>query len=184
MNLKELKEELSVKCKNGVAFLSSAVVVWAVMLMILVSKFTLETKNSLILWSTALLFPLAMAFSKLFKAQWKVDSNPLSILGFYLNIAQLVYYPIVVWAMIRRPEEMIIFLGIITSAHLFPYGWYYNTKVYMIMSIFMSVSILLIGLRTDVETLWIIPLFMISFLVILVVLLYKDYMRKERISKS
>ncbi|ABR30973.1 hypothetical protein SU69_05700 [Thermosipho melanesiensis] len=180
MDLSMLKKELSVKCKNGVAFLLSASVVWGIMLLIVLSNFEINTKNSLILWSTALLFPLAMVFSKIFKAQWKIDDNPLSILGFYLNIAQLIYYPIVVWALIKRPEEMIIFLGIITSAHLFPYGWYYSTKIYMVMSVFMSVTILFVALRLTLKTLWIIPTLMIVFLILLVILLYKDYKRKEK----
>ncbi|MBT1247317.1 MULTISPECIES: hypothetical protein [unclassified Thermosipho (in: thermotogales)] len=179
MDLKVWKEELSVKCKNGIAFLLSASVVWGVMLVILLSPFSLETKNSLILWSTALLFPLAMFFSKIFKAQWKIDDNPLSILGFYLNIAQLIYYPIVIWAMIKSPEEMIIFLAMITSAHFFPYGWYYGTKIFMVMSVFMSVSILLVSLKLTLDTLWVVPALMIAFLIVLVILLYKDYKKKE-----
>jgi len=180
IDLKALRKELSVKCKNGIAFLLSASVVWGIMLIIFLLPFKLELKNSLVLWPTAVLFPLAMFFSKVLKAHWKLDGNPLSILGFYLSITQLVYYPIVVWALIKRPEQMIVFLGIITGAHFFPYGWYYNTKIYMLMSVLISVSIFFVGLKTIADFLWIVTFLMIIFLAVLTILLYQDYKKKVK----
>ncbi len=72
------------------------------------------------LFSTGLMFPLSMGLSNLLKADWKFEGNPLGKLGVFLNIAQLVYFPILFWAIGKSPEEAIIFFSIITAAHFFP----------------------------------------------------------------
>ncbi|WP_425444441.1 DUF7010 family protein [Terribacillus aidingensis] len=43
------------------------------------------------------LFPLSVGISTLLKADWKSKDNPLGDLGLYLNLAQLIYFPIPSW---------------------------------------------------------------------------------------
>lgn len=63
----------------------------------------------------------------------------------------------------------------ITGAHLFPYGWFYNTKAFTIMAPVISVLVTIIGWDIDIFRLWLIPLSMIVFLIILNIWLYIEY---------
>ncbi|MFC5627334.1 DUF7010 family protein [Aliibacillus thermotolerans] len=164
--------------KNGIAFLLSATIVWSVITVIFTLPLSLHTKNIFTLISTGLIFPTAILLSKIIKADWKNDDNPLNILGIHLNIAQLLYFPIIFWAFIQSPADMIIFFAIITGAHFFPYGWFYRAPAYYIMAPFISITMMLVGWTLAPTTLWWVPIVMVISLVILIFWLYGDYKRK------
>ena len=90
------------------------------------------------------------------------------------------YFPILAYTFYKNPIQMIIFFAVITGAHLFPYGWYYNAKAYMIMTPVMTILIIIIGWNVDSSGLWLIPLSMIVLLVILNIWLFIDYKAKIR----
>lgn len=73
---------------------------------------------------------------------------------------------------------MVLFFAIITGAHLFPFGWLYNTKAYYVMAPVTSVGVMLIGWALS-DILWAIPLSMIGFLAILATWLYRGYLAKR-----
>jgi len=74
---------------------------------------------------------------------------------------------------------VIIFFAIITCAHFFPYGWYYNTKAYTVMAVISALFIMIIGWNVGVEQLWIIPLTTVILLLILITWLVIDVKRKD-----
>lgn len=131
-------------------------------------------------FSTGLMFPLAVLMSKIIKADFKTDDNPIGMLGLHLNFAQLMYFPLIFWAFSKSPEQMILFFAVITGAHLFPYGWFYKSMAYMVMAPVMSLVLIFIGWNINIDNLWHIPLTMIVFTLILNVWLYVEY----RIKKS
>ncbi|PWU69255.1 DUF7010 family protein [Gracilibacillus dipsosauri] len=178
LQINDLRKRLSISGKNGVSFLLSAVIIWLIITIIFLQPITLELKNIYMLFSTGLMFPLSMGLSNLLKADWKFEGNPLGKLGVFLNIAQLVYFPILFWAIGKSPEEAIIFFSIITAAHFFPYGWFYLSRPYFIMAPIVSFAIILIGWNLNQNELWLIPFSMIIFLLILTILLYIDYRKK------
>lgn len=110
MNIVDLRNELSIKCKNGLPFLLSGIVLWAIIWIIFLLPIGIKTKNILTFYSTGIMFPMAILLSKLIKAKWRVNDNPLGMLGLYMNLAQFMYFPILFYSFSKNPEEMIIFL--------------------------------------------------------------------------
>jgi hypothetical protein len=178
LNLLDVKNELSVRCKNGISFLLAATIIWTIITVIFLQPFGIKEKNIFMLYSTGLMFPLAIIISKMIKADWKANDNPLSKLGLYLNLAQIMYFPIIFWAFVKSPTNMVLFFAVITGAHFFPYGWLYNTKVYFIIAPIISIIIMVIGWSVTIENLWFLPFIMVISLLFLNLLLYIDYKKK------
>ncbi|MDY7223254.1 DUF7010 family protein [Halalkalibacterium halodurans] len=179
MTIHELRDDASIKAKNGLGFILSGTVVWLLITFIFLLPFSLQTKNIFMLAMTGLLFPLAVGISSIMKADWKLEKNPLNKLGLTLNVAQFIYFPIVFWAFIESPEEMIIFFAVITGAHFFPYGWFYRARAYSAMAPVISIVIVIIGWTVDLTKLWLIPLIMTLLLLLLSVWLFADYKKKS-----
>ncbi|WP_280771595.1 DUF7010 family protein [Salipaludibacillus daqingensis] len=178
MELDETRNDLSIRGKNGTGFLLAAFVIWSIITLIFLQSIEIHQKNIYMLFSTGLMFPLSVGMSTFIKADWKLKNNPFGNLGLYLNLAQLVYFPIIFWAIIKSPNEAILFFAIITGAHFFPYGWFYNAKPYYIMAPVISVGVLFLGLYLSGENLWLVPFSMAIFLLCLILWLYLDYKRK------
>ena len=174
----KMRNELSVRGKNGIGFLISAVVIWSIITVLFIQPIEVNQKNIYMLFSTGLMFPLSVGISTLIKADWKLENNPLGNLGLFLNLAQIVYFPILFGGIINSPNSAIMLFAIITSAHFFPYGWFYNVKSYYIMAPIMSLFILFLGLYLNGENLWLIPFSMVILLLVLILSLHLDYKRK------
>jgi hypothetical protein len=179
LELNKTRNELSVKGKNGIGFLLSAFVIWSIITIIFFQSIEIQQKNIFMLYSTGVMFPLSIAMSALIKAEWKFKNIPLAKLGLFLNLAQIIYFPILIWGMIKSPNDAVMIFAIIIGAHFFPYGWLYNAKPYYIMAPVISVVILALGLFLNGENLWLIPLSMAIILLILLFLNYLDYKKKS-----
>ena len=160
LELHEMRNELSVRGKNGIGFLLSAFVIWSIITIIFLQSIEIHLKNIFMLYSTGLMFPLSIGISALIKADWKLKNIPLGKLGLYLNLAQIIYFPILIWGMIKSPYDAIMLFAIITGAHFFPYGWFYRAKPYYVMAPIIAVVMLFLGLLLNGEKLW---LFFLSF---------------------
>lgn len=179
MVLRKLKWELSTRSKNGIPFLLSATIIWAIITIIFLQDFHIQQKNIFMLFSTGIMLPLAILFSKIIKAEWKTNDHPLGELGLLFNIAQFMYFPLIFWAFAKSPEEMVLFFAVITGAHFFLYGWLYDTKAYYIMSPVISGVLIVIGWTIHENNLWLIPFCMVVFLFILIIWLSIDYKQKK-----
>jgi len=173
------RNELSVRGKNGIGFLLSACAIWSIVTIIFFQSLEIHQKNLYMLYSTGLMFPLSVGISTLIKADWKLKDNPFGNLGLFLNFAQLMYFPILIWGIIKSPNDAIIFFAIITGAHFFPYGWFYNALPYYVMAPIISVLILLLGLYLNGENIWLIPLFTTVLFLFLTFWLFLDYKKKS-----
>lgn len=131
------------------------------------------------LFSTGLMFPVAVVISKLIKADWRSPNNPLGDLGLILNVAQFMYFPLIFWVFANNPNQMILFFAVITGAHFFPYGWFYHTKAYYIMAPIISISIMIIGWTLTPRHLWFISSSMVFLLILLIIWLYIDFRKKN-----
>ncbi|MFB4165741.1 hypothetical protein ACE1TI_18545 [Alteribacillus sp. JSM 102045] len=182
MNLMEVKNDLAIKSKNGIGFLIAGMIVWTVITVIFFQPLGIREKNIYLFIATGLTFPLAIIISKVIKADWKNKDNPLSRLGLYLNLAQFMYFPIILWAFLTDPENMVLFFAIITGAHFFPYGWLYHAKPYFFTAPVISILMLFFGLAFAGESLWLLPFTMAVILLILNILLYIDYKKKVHVT--
>lgn len=178
MTLKESRRKLSISGKNGVGFLLAGLVIWIITTGIFLTSLPLIQKNIYMLFTTGLMFPLSILISKLIKADWKFDQQPLGKLGMYLNLAQFMYFPILAWAFQHTPAQVVAFFAVITGAHFFPYGWLYDTKAYLIFAPIISISVIIISWNIGTHQLWLIPLFMSISLSVLIYFLLVDYRKK------
>lgn len=144
MSLSSQQNELISLSKRGVDFISSATIIWSMVVLIGSLETSLYNRNTLVFIVTGLMLPLAFGFSKLYNTQWNIEGNELQKLGLWLNIAQLFYFPILIIAFIKVPEHFISCFAIITGAHFFPYSWLYKTRAYAIAASVISVGSALI----------------------------------------
>ncbi|WP_298785556.1 DUF7010 family protein [uncultured Marinococcus sp.] len=117
MEIHAWRRELSVKGKNGIAFLMAAVLIWVLITGVFLLSLDLYTQNILMLCSSGLMLPLAILFSRLLRVEWKFDDNPLGSLGLSLNLTQLAYFPLLLWAIAASPVDAVLFFAVITGAH-------------------------------------------------------------------
>lgn len=172
-DLNSLKREIQLKAKNGIDFILAASIAWVGIS--LIWKFTLNTpyeKSVFTFVFSAILLPLAFGLSKVFKTEWKIKDNPLQPLGLWLNFAQLIYFPFLIFMLIKYPDYFIMAYAIITGAHLFPYAWFYDQIGYAVTAIIISVGALLISLSIEPEKIYLIPVFTAVVLLLLGIWIY------------
>ena len=178
-DLDGLRLELSVKAKNGINFIVAATLVWILITLIWISPYNVQSKAILTFIVGALLLPLAWLFSKLLHTIWTVETNPLQPLGLWLNFAQLIYFPILIFVYIRHVEYFIFVYAVITGAHLFPYTWFYKTSSYAVMAVVSSIGSMLISLVISSNHLYFIPGFIACSLALLAIWVYADYRKNQ-----
>ena len=156
---KKLKTDIQLQAKNGVDFMVSAGIIWLAISYIWTMDYTSYSKSILTFIIGAFMLPMAFGFSKVLKTNWKIKHNPLDPLGLWLNFAQLIYFPFLIFILIKSPDFFIMTYAIITGAHLFPYAWFYDEMGYAVAAVIISVGSLLISLNIASEQMWIVPLF-------------------------
>lgn len=179
----KLKEDIQLQAKNGVDFMVSAGIIWLAISYIWTLEYTAYSKSILTFIIGAFMLPMAFGFSKVLKTNWKIKDNPLEPLGLWLNFAQLIYFPFLIFILIKYPDYFIMTYAIITGAHLFPYAWFYDELGYAAAAIVISVGSLLISLNIGPEQMWLVPLFTSLIFWLLVVWIYMRWKKfKSRIS--
>lgn len=169
--LQKLKLELSVKAKKGSDFILSASIIWFMIAFLWAKPLDAYDKSVITFIVGALLLPMAFGFSKLLKTNWKVPNNPLQPLGLWLNFAQLLYFPFLVFTLLTLPDYFVMSYAVITGAHLFPYAWFYDENKYAIIAGIISASSLIIGLNIPSEFMYFVPLFTaVAFLILFILL--------------
>ena len=102
-NFDSLRNELSVKSKNGLDFTLAASIVWLSIAFIWTLNTISYNKSVLTFIVGGFMLPLALLFSKIMKTNWKNKDNPLQPLGLWLNFAQLFYFPFLIYLPDRPP---------------------------------------------------------------------------------
>lgn len=181
-DLTPLKNELSLKAKNGIDFIFSAALVWFAISFIWSLDYTSYNKAILAFMIGGTMLPLALGLSKVLKTNWKVKHNPLQPLGLWLNFAQLFYFPFLIFVLLVLPDYFIMAYAIITGAHFFPYAWLYRAKIYAITAGFISIGSFVLALNLANENMYYIPLFTAILLVITGISLVINLRKKEMAS--
>lgn len=180
-SLEQLKYEIQLKAKNGIDFIFAASITW--LGIFLIWKYVDSTsynKSVLTFIFGAILIPLALGLSKVLKTTWKIKDNPLQPLGLWLNFAQLIYFPFLIFILVKYPDYFIMTYAIITGAHLFPYSWFYDEMGYAIAAITISVGSMLIAIFINASSLFYIPAFTAFILLLLGVWILIRYQRLKR----
>jgi hypothetical protein len=185
-SLTELKTEIQIKAKNGIDFILSACIVWFIISYLWTLEYTSYNLSVFTFMVGAILLPLAFGLSKILKTNWKVKDNPLQPLGLWLNFAQLIYFPFLIFILIKYPDYFIMAYAIITGAHLFPYAWLYDEIGYAIWAIVISLGALVITLNIELDQIWFVPFFTSIMLFTLAcwILLKLHKQKNETLSKN
>ena len=148
-SLTKLKTEIQFQAKNGIDFILSAGILWLAISYVWTLDYTSYNRSIFTFMIGAILLPLAFGLSKIIGTNWKVKDNPLQPLGLWLNFAQLIYFPFLIFILIKYPDYFIMAYAIITGAHLFPYAWFYDEIGYAVCAVIISIGTLLITLNID-----------------------------------
>ena len=132
--------------KRGLHFILASVIIWAMVAAVHFTRLPIETKNLLTFCCTCPLMPLAWLLSKPLGITFSDKQNPLSSLGIVLSVAQIPYLLIVMWVYAAMPEKMVMTLAMVFGAHLLPFGWLYDSKVYYVMTGLITIGALVVGL--------------------------------------
>lgn len=144
--LQELKADCRKKQKRGLPFILASVPIWLVILAIHASSLPMITKNLYTFFCSAPLVPLAYFISKLIEVDFQNKDNPLNNLGLIFTVNQIFYLLIAMWVYASMPDKMLMVYAMIFGAHLFPYGWLYQSKTYYIFSVIIPIGVLILGL--------------------------------------
>ena len=142
----QLREDVAHKQKRGLHFIMASVPIWLAILIIQSTTLPLQTKGILTFFCSTPLVPLALAASKLLKIDFQNKENPLTNLGILFSLNQILYILIAMWALHDKPTHMLMIYAMIFGAHLLPYGWLYQSKVYYVFAICIPILNLYLGI--------------------------------------
>lgn len=169
MNKEEMvraKKDYAASQKCGAHFISASLIIWIFICVVNLLDLTQYCKNVLSLYSSALLVPLALLFSKIYKIRFSNKDNPLNSAGLYFALNQMIYLLVVILVWLIKPEQMITAYAIVVGAHFLPYSWLYDSLTYKLVAILIPVLSFLLALAHMVIF---IPMLMIVFDVIMLV---------------
>lgn len=153
MSLDQLRLDCSIKQKKGLHFILASIIIWSLVTIIHLTQLPILTKNLLTFSATAPLVPLAFFISKLIKVNFSDKSNPLNQLGIIFSLNQMLYLLIAMWVYPTVPDKMVMVIAMIFGAHLLPYAWLYQSRIYAVMSIIIPFVALYVGMNFDVYVL-------------------------------
>ena len=147
-SLNELKKDAALIQKRGLPFMMASVILWAAIMVSRICMTDITEMNFFTFCCSAMLMPLATLFGKMLGADiYRKSTNPINKLGFLCNINQFLYLPIAMWAYAAHPDSMLLFYAIIFTAHLLPFSWVYDSKIYFTAAFVESIGVLVIGYK-------------------------------------
>ena len=136
MDFAELRREASILQKKGAPFMMASVVIWTLVAITRVMPVDIMTKNMYTFYCPGMLLPCVFIFSKIIGAHpFAKLKNPFNRLGFLCTMNQMLYLLIVMWAFNQKPDAMLMLFAMVFGAHLLPFSWAYNSKIYLVMAI-------------------------------------------------
>lgn len=178
VDLDILRLQLSIEAKNGLDFVIAATITWSGISFIWLQEISSYNKSVLTFIAGGVMLPLALLLSKFLKTKWKLAHNPLQPLGLWLNVAQLFYFPFLIFALIKYPDYFLMTYVIITGAHLFPFAWFYKEPAYAIIAGIISFGALIITLNEAPNESYMPAFFISTCLLLLGLWLFISYKRK------
>ncbi len=158
--LQELKTDCRKKQKRGLPFILASVPLWLAIWVIHISPLPVLSKNLYTFFCSASLVPSAYFISKAIGVDFQNKDNPLTKLGLIFTVNQIFYLLIVMWVYAAMPDKMLMVYAMVFGAHLFPYGWLYQSKTYYMLSVIVPIGALILGLHCNTATIAVFMLIM------------------------
>ena len=141
-----LRRDAAIIQRRGLPFMMASVVLWTAITVSRIFMHDINRMNFFVFIVSSFLMPVATIFGKLMKADmYRKSDNPVNKLGFLCNINQFLYLPIAMWAFSAHPDSMLLIYAIIFAAHLLPFSWVYDSKIYFYGSIIESIGVILVA---------------------------------------
>jgi len=138
-SLSQLKTDLVLQAKKGVGFLWAGGTYWLIMTGI-GSVFAPETAALLIILGMGIVFPLAFVFSRWVDATVVTSDHPLSLLGGQIGALNGLFLPVMIVVYVHIPMWTPFTVGALAGAHFLPYGWLYDSRGYVVLSLGLSLG--------------------------------------------
>lgn len=168
--MKKTKAEYAKSQRCGIHFISASVLIWTFILIVNLAPLSQYYQNMLSLYSSAVLVPLALLFSKIYHIKFSDKENPLNTAGIVFALNQILYLLIVILVWLVRPDKMLMAYAIVVGAHFLPYSWLYDSTVYRVFAIFIPIVAFILGIYAPVFSL---PIMMIVAELVMIVLFIK-----------
>lgn len=163
MTLDQMRGDLARQTKRGLSFILASILLWIGIFVVWILPLDhVLTRNLLTFFCTAPLVPLAFLISKLIKAEFSVKDNSLNSLGILFSVNQFLYILIAMWAYQAAPTNMVMIIAMIFGAHLLPFAWLYQSRAYLIMSIVIPITMLIMGYSLPEQRVYILAATMIA----------------------
>lgn len=166
-DMKKARHEYAMSQRFGAHFICASLVIWIFILAVNYLEMSQYYKNALSLYSSAVLVPLALLFSKLFGIRFSEKENPLSVAGLVFALNQMIYLLAVILVWLIKPEMMIVAYAIVVGAHFLPYSWLYDSVVYRVFAILIPVASLTLAISGLKEF---VPIVMIVSDIVMIIL--------------
>ncbi len=180
-DVNRLKIDYAVRQKKGLPFILASAVLWTVMLAAHLTSLDTSVKNIVAMCCSALLVPVALLFGRIVRVDIFSRENPLSSLSVVAALNQLLYLPIVLWAMYEAPDKMIMIYAMVVGAHFLPYYWIYFSPTYFYASILIPAVSLILGIRFGPTA---VCLAFVGFDVLICLLLSLEYRQCRRLTEG
>lgn len=164
--MSKLKRAYATSQKCGAHFISASLVIWSFICIINFLDLAQYYKNALSLYSSVLLVPLALLFSRIYNIKFSDKDNPLNSAGIFFALNQMIYLIVVILVWMIRPEQMITAYAIVVGAHFLPYSWLYDSLIYKLVAILIPVLSFIFALAHMVTF---IPVVMVVFDIVMLV---------------
>ena len=145
-DLDGLRQDCARRQKKGLHFILASVLIWGLILVFFLTGMTMQQKDLLTFCCSAVLFPLAWGFSRLLHIDFEGKGNPLTRAGILFSVNQMLYILIAMWVFAAVPEKMLMVYAMVFGAHLMPFSWLYQSRSYLVFSIFIPIAALILGL--------------------------------------
>ena len=144
-DLETLRNDIVIKQKKGLPFISASVVIWLLILIVIMLDLSQDKENLFVFCCSCPLVPISWLIGKVLKVDIFDKSNPLGNVGFLFTCNQFLYLLIVMWVFSAVPDKMVMVYAMVFGAHLLPYSWLYKSLSYRIFSIAIPIVSLVVG---------------------------------------
>lgn len=138
------REAFSQRQRRGLHFIAAATGCWLIIAVLQLVVPGALTRNLVTFMVSCLLLPGAWLLARVLHVPFQ-DSSPWAKLGMLFSVNQALYLPIALWVYPTVPDRLVMVLGVITAAHLLPFGWLYSSRAYTYSSIIGTVAVFVVG---------------------------------------
>lgn len=171
-----LRTELKIEQGAGFPFVFGGACLASLICLVYYLPLSLSLQNMLTLCLSPLLLVFALIMGRFLQLNILDRSHPLSSLGLYLSINQMLYLLIVLISCNAYPQAMLLFYVIIHAGHFWPFAWLYKVKAYAYMSVAMTLLSLPIRLFFNNQGL---ALFLMTASWLFVLVLWQEYNNQQ-----